>query len=275
MDACQPTGQEMPVASLVWPLRSGSVVQSSEPTGCASTNMKSQSGSVSRVTQNESCELAGRHADRARQPLVAGVGLLRERVLIARAWGDRREEIRVDRVPVADAVLAVGAQVELADRRRGEVGRHRLLRDPHPGRRSVARAAALQLAVGHRHEARGDLDVERVGRLVERVVVDRIPGVGHLGLARRQSCRRRWRGSPRTRSARPRRAPARRRSATTVVKRLRLRSPRLGVTVSSSSSRLQVARRPLTLIERTVMPLRSRLKRDRFCVALALIVATP
>ena len=42
--------------SLVCPLRSGSVVQSSEPTGWASTNMKSQSGSVARVTQKDSCE---------------------------------------------------------------------------------------------------------------------------------------------------------------------------------------------------------------------------
>ena len=35
---------------LVWPLRSGSVVQASEPTTWASTNMKSQPVSVSRVT---------------------------------------------------------------------------------------------------------------------------------------------------------------------------------------------------------------------------------
>lgn len=38
---------------LVLPSVSGSVVQSSSPTVCASTNMKSQSGSVSRVTQND------------------------------------------------------------------------------------------------------------------------------------------------------------------------------------------------------------------------------
>ena len=39
---------------LVCPLRSGSVVQSSSPGVWASTNMKSQLVSVSRVTQNES-----------------------------------------------------------------------------------------------------------------------------------------------------------------------------------------------------------------------------
>ena len=36
------------------PFASGSVVQSSEPTGCASTKKKSHVGSVSRVTQNDS-----------------------------------------------------------------------------------------------------------------------------------------------------------------------------------------------------------------------------
>ena len=38
---------------LVCPFASGSVVQSSWPTVCASTNVKSQSGSVSREIQNE------------------------------------------------------------------------------------------------------------------------------------------------------------------------------------------------------------------------------
>ena len=52
-------------------------------------------------------------------------------------------------------------------------------------------------------------------------------------------------------------------------------SPCFGVTVSSWSVRDQLAERPLTLIERTVSPTKSRLKRDRFWVALAEIVATP
>jgi hypothetical protein len=54
-----------------------------------------------------------------------------------------------------------------------------------------------------------------------------------------------------------------------------LRSPCLGVTVSSWSVRDQPAERPLTLIERTVRPTKSRLKLDRFRVALAEMVATP
>ena len=41
------------MSSEVWPFTSGSVVQSSWPTVCASTNTKSQFGSVSRVIQNE------------------------------------------------------------------------------------------------------------------------------------------------------------------------------------------------------------------------------
>ena len=52
-------------------------------------------------------------------------------------------------------------------------------------------------------------------------------------------------------------------------------SPCFGVTVSSWSVRDQLAERPLTLIERTVSPTKSRLKRDRFWVALAEIVAIP
>jgi hypothetical protein len=54
-----------------------------------------------------------------------------------------------------------------------------------------------------------------------------------------------------------------------------LRSPCLGVTVSSWSVREQPAERPFTLIERTVRPTKSRLKLDRFRVALAEMVATP
>ena len=41
-------------SAVVWPLLSRNVVQSSAPTVCASTKKWSQSGSVSRVTQNDS-----------------------------------------------------------------------------------------------------------------------------------------------------------------------------------------------------------------------------
>jgi hypothetical protein len=47
-------GQAKPILVLVWPLRSGSVVQSSWPAVCASTKTKSKSGSVCRSTQNDS-----------------------------------------------------------------------------------------------------------------------------------------------------------------------------------------------------------------------------
>ena len=40
---------------VVWPFASVSVVQSSRPAVCASTKKKSQSGSVFRVTQKDSC----------------------------------------------------------------------------------------------------------------------------------------------------------------------------------------------------------------------------
>jgi hypothetical protein len=55
-NGCRPSqyGQTLPVSWLVLPLTSGSVVQSSWPTVCASTNMKSHVGSVSRCTQNDS-----------------------------------------------------------------------------------------------------------------------------------------------------------------------------------------------------------------------------
>ena len=54
MAASQP-GQRMPVVWSCGPFASGSVVQSSAARRvCASTKKKSQSGSVSRVTQNDS-----------------------------------------------------------------------------------------------------------------------------------------------------------------------------------------------------------------------------
>ena len=48
-----------------------------------------------------------------------------------------------------------------------------------------------------------------------------------------------------------------------------------GMTVGSCSVRLHRARAPLTSIERTVIPTRSRLKLHNDLVALALIPATP
>jgi hypothetical protein len=62
---------------------------------------------------------------------------------------------------------------------------------------------------------------------------------------------------------------------TTVTKRVRSRIPRAGVILSSPPSRLHLARRPLTVIDRTVSPTKSRLYLERFWVARAVMVATP
>ena len=62
---------------------------------------------------------------------------------------------------------------------------------------------------------------------------------------------------------------------TTTVKRWCLRSVRRGVTTSSGSCQLDVAERPSTVTGPTVSPAKSRLKRERFCVARASITATP
>ena len=126
---------------------------------------------------------ARRDGDGAGEPLVGEVGGLGERELGSRARRDRGEQVGVDRVPVPDAAGAVGTEIELPDRRRREVGRHRLLGVPDPCGPSVPRAAALERAVGDRLEARGHGDPERVGGLVERVVVHRVPRRGDVGLA--------------------------------------------------------------------------------------------
>ena len=126
---------------------------------------------------------ARRHGDRPGQALVGEVRRLRDRELVA---GRRRravEEVGVQRVPVADPVVAVGLDVELADVDRREVGGHRLMRLPDPRRQAARGLVALQLAVGDRLGARGDGDAKLVGGLVERMVVDRIPMVGDLRLA--------------------------------------------------------------------------------------------
>jgi hypothetical protein len=53
------------------------------------------------------------------------------------------------------------------------------------------------------------------------------------------------------------------------------RSPRDGLIVSSPSAWVHRARSPFTRTDRTVRPSKSRLKLDRFWVALASILATP
>ncbi len=175
---------ELPGSLVVWPLRSGSVVQSSAPTVWASTNRKSQCSSVSRVTWN----------DRLAPP--EGTAIVRMRRLYEEsAWpeidelraGRRRRDgdvqRRVDRVVEVDAVLVVIRDLELADLRRREVGVHRVLLLPHERRVAVLRLLALQRAVRHDLEAGRHGHAERVRRLVERVVVDRVPRRRHIRLA--------------------------------------------------------------------------------------------
>ena len=57
--------------------------------------------------------------------------------------------------------------------------------------------------------------------------------------------------------------------------RLPLRSQRFGVITSSSPSRRQPARAPLTATSPTLWPAKSRSKRDSDCVARARIVTVP
>ena len=85
----QPAGQLWPVSVVVWPLASGSVVQSSPPGVRASTNRWSHSGSVSYDVQNVIDPPAVRHRDLAGEPLVGHVGDLRVHVL--------RSGVRVER----------------------------------------------------------------------------------------------------------------------------------------------------------------------------------
>ena len=125
----------------------------------------------------------GGHGDRPLESLEGGLGPLRDRELAPRPRRRRRlVEIRVDGVPEADAVLLVRVDLELADRGRRQVRGHRLLRIPEPCRPAALRPALLELAVGDRLEAVRHGDLERVGGLVARMVVDRVPGRRHVRL---------------------------------------------------------------------------------------------
>ncbi len=126
----------------------------------------------------------GRHRDGAGQALVGRLGRLRQGELGARARLGPDEQVGVDGVVVADALLLVGRRVELADVHRGQVGGHRLVGLPPPGAGAVAVVLGpAEAAVGHDLEPgrRGQLHVE--GGLVAGVVVGREPGGGHVGLA--------------------------------------------------------------------------------------------
>ena len=67
-------------------------------------------------------------------------------------------------------------QVELPERRRREVRRHRVSLPPDPGRLPAARRVGDEDAVCQRGQPRGDGNAEVEGRLVARVVVARVPG---------------------------------------------------------------------------------------------------
>ena len=107
--------------------------------------------------------------------------------------GRRRRVLGVDRLVVqvgVDRVVhpqplgcPVAAQVELADRGRGQIGRHRLGGVPDPGRPVAVGPATDEAAVGDRLEPRRDRHDEGEGRLVGRVVVEGEPVGRALGLA--------------------------------------------------------------------------------------------
>ena len=124
-----------------------------------------------------------RHGDRVGQPLVRQVGDLSDGEVVTRARHRGNEQVGVERVPELDAVLTVGVNVELADRHRGEVRRHRFTGVPCPRRRSVPSSLPHQHAVGDRLQPGRHGDLERVRRLVGRVVVDREPRRCHVRLA--------------------------------------------------------------------------------------------
>ena len=126
---------------------------------------------------------AGGHGDRALEPLVGRLALLRDRVLAAAVRLHLHVEVRVDGVPEADAVRGVRVELELAHGSRRQVRGHRLLRLPAPGGPAVPRPGAVEHAVGDCLEPLRHRDLEGVGRLVARVVVDRVPRRGHVRLA--------------------------------------------------------------------------------------------
>ena len=126
----------------------------------------------------------GRDADRVLEPLVRRVGLLGDRELRAIGrYGDRLEQVAVDRIDVLDAVGGVGLRVVAPDRQRGEVAGHRVAGVPRPRRQPVPRRLLHQVAVGQHAAALWRRDVEGVRRGVGGVVVDGIPARGDVRLA--------------------------------------------------------------------------------------------
>ena len=175
------------------------------------------------------------------------------------------------------ALVLAGGDPVLADHQRAQVAGHRRLRSAHfqvvqPPVRGLAR----RHAVADRRQPVRHGDLEVVGRLVRRVVVDREPGARRLGLARARSRRRRCAGS-------------RRRRASRCCQRLRLAVVGdLGdeaVAVDQAGGRrdrparcrlrLCVAGAPSTVTALTVRPARSRLNADRSAVAVARTVVVP
>jgi hypothetical protein len=125
-----------------------------------------------------------RDVDGVGEALVGRVSRLRDRELLA---GTRRRtgvEVGIDRVPITQPAGAVGADLELADVDRRQVGRHRVRRVPHPRRPAMLGAAVAQNAVSDHLQPRGHRDTELVGRLIERVVVDRVPARRSVRLPR-------------------------------------------------------------------------------------------
>ena len=151
----------------------------------ASTKKKSQSCSVSRLTQNDSWRATGRHGDRPRQPLVRRVaapassascspvrgcgGGRTGRGRSRPSSGSRRPVARRCRTRRSSAVVRYGA----IGSRASQV---QVVQPP--------RVASLdEHAVGDASSPRGHGDLERERRLVARVVVGREPGRGDVGLA--------------------------------------------------------------------------------------------
>ena len=126
----------------------------------------------------------GRDVDRAQQALVREVVDLRIREL--GAVGRRREgreQAVVDRVGIGDPALLVLGHVEMADIDRREVRGHRDGRVPRPRLGGTTAGRALERPVGDDLQVGRHGDVERVGRLVQRVVVGREPGRRSVRLA--------------------------------------------------------------------------------------------
>ena len=122
------------------------------------------------------------HRERPGQPLVRGVGRAGDRVL-----GPERlrlvEQPRIDRVDVANSALLVRPHGELTDGRRRQVGRHRCVGHPRPGRLAPLPPDAREVAVRDHLQGPRNGHPERVRRLVRRMVVDREPGGRDVGFA--------------------------------------------------------------------------------------------